>query len=532
MKYSDLHCHNHSRAYFWLKPHQERHERKNQYSPWTVISPNLRAQGKGRRAAPYSQSDLVKAWNGNVRLTFNALYPVERGFFMAGTSASKGNNRFLREVIRIATSHKLPLRDIIQMVYMKVPDDLIDFIQSNRYDYWEWLQDELKFILSDNGKRVKNRIVTPGILRQIFESRRNRRMLYPDSYDAKGIYSIPRNREELRRSLIREEITMVLTIEGMHAIGSDKANSQTCLKRVDSMKKTWAAPIFFATFAHHFDNFLCGHARSLPDIGQWVMNQDARRDGEFTDTGRAVLRKLLSIDSNGRRVAADGYRILIDVKHMSAASRKQFYDEVVRPCAAHNDVIPVIASHCGYSGVKTLDEQITACRQNRERDDYFDPTGVFNAWNINMTDEDIKMIFHTRGLFGLSFDQRILGVPKAQVKEGGRNTLTALWSNIKGVMQVIYNDNTIPASDKILVWDRIAIGTDYEGYIDPINRYSTVLDFDRFRAELVELIDGDRKGPSPPACLKGFSGYKDVEAVVDKLCFTNAEGFTMAHYPQ
>jgi hypothetical protein len=531
MKYSDLHSHNHSRAYFWLKPNQRHHERKDQYSPWTVISSNLRAEAKGKRAAAYSQSDLVKLWNGKVRLTFNALYPIERGFFTAGKTASKGKNRFFREIVRIATSQQLPLRDLIQMVYMKIPDALIDFIQSDQYDYWEWLQDEFKFISSDSGKRVSNKIFTPGLLRQIFESRDNRRSLYPDSYDAKGIYTIAKNRAELQQCLSREEITMVLTIEGMHAIGTDRVKLATCLARIDTMKKTWSAPIFFITFAHHFDNFLCGHARSLPDIGQWVMNQDSRRDGEFTDDGRKILRKLLSIDANGNRNPSDGYRILIDVKHMSAASRKQFYQEVVQPCASRGDIIPVIASHCGYSGIKTLDEQILACKNKKEKDDYFDPTGVYNAWNINMTDEDILMVFHSRGLFGLSFDQRILGVPKAQVNEGGRNTIDALWSNIKGVMQVIYDNTAIVDNEKVLAWDRISIGTDYEGYIDPINRYNTVLDFKLFSDELIKVIDRERTLPNPPSCLKHFSSLAAVENAVERLCFINAEQFTLANYP-
>jgi hypothetical protein len=140
-KYSDLHTHNHSRAYFWLKPHQGRHIRKHEYSPWTVISSNLRKERKGKRAASYSQCDLVKVWNGKVRLTLNSLYPIEKGFFKWTGGISKGKNRLLRHVIRIATSHKLPLRDLIQMVYMKVPDALIDFVQSSNYDYWDWLQD-------------------------------------------------------------------------------------------------------------------------------------------------------------------------------------------------------------------------------------------------------------------------------------------------------------------------------------------------------------------------------------------------------
>jgi microsomal dipeptidase-like Zn-dependent dipeptidase len=414
---------------------------------------------------------------------------------------------------------------------MKVPDALIDFVQSSNYDYWDWLQDEYQFITSDNGKSVKNKIFTPGLLREIFASRKNKRWLYPDSPNRTGIYNIPRNRQELKRFLQKDEITMVLTIEGMHSLGTDTAGFSTYLKRVEAMKKTWATPIFFVTFAHHFNNLLCGHARSFPDIGTWVMNQDERKDDVFTQEGRAIIRKLLSIDRDNVFAPSEGYRILIDVKHMSAASRKEYYDEIVNPCFEKGDIIPVIASHCGYSGLRTLEAHIKACQGGKECDDYFDSSGMYNAWNINMCDEDILMIFKTGGLFGLSFDQRILGVPKSKQNKGSKNTIQALWNNIKGVLQVIYGNNGFTDAEKSAVWNCISIGTDFEGYIDPVDPYANVLDFASFELDHVKLIDNERKVSGSPACLAHLKSRADVEIAVAKLCYGNCEAFVLKHYP-
>jgi hypothetical protein len=214
---------------------------------------------------------------------------------------------------------------------------------------------------------------------------------------------------------------------------------------------------------------------------------------------------------------------------MNAKSRREYYDHIVNPCFDAGDIIPVIASHCGYSGRKTLDEHIK--KLSEEKDEYFDETGLFNAWNINMCDEDIKMIFKTNGLFGLSFDQRILGVPKAQKESNDlQNNILALWKNIKAVVEVIYKDDTIPSVDKKNIWNCITIGTDFEGLIDPINQYNCVLDFETFREDLVRVIDKERANKTS-AAVQDFKSTSDVEMVVDRFCFGNAEEFVVRNYP-
>lgn len=530
-RYSDLHCHNHSHAYLWLKPFEEHYRNKDLFHPWTVLSPNVRKERKARGAATaYSQCDLVRTWNGNVKLTFNSLYPMERGFFKAPSTVTDGDNKFLRNLVKIASSEKFPLRDILQMAYMRIPDRMVDIIQSHRYDYWEALTDEYKFAIGKNGVVTKNEIVTPGFLRQLFESEVRRRRRFKDELDATGSYLIPKNKSELKSVLKSKSIAMILTIEGGHSFGTDTASFETYVKRVDTIKQEWEHPVFFVTFAHHFYNFLCGHAHSIPDIGRWLFNQDEGLKSGFTDEGWKVIRKLLALDRDNKPSSMEGYRILIDLKHMNAKSRQEYYNNIVNPCFDEGDVIPVIASHCGYSGRKTLDEHIK--KLSEEKDEYFDETGLFNAWNINMCDEDIKMIFKTNGLFGLSFDQRILGVPKAQKESNDlQNNILALWKNIKGVVEVIYKDDAIPESDKKNIWNCITIGTDFEGLIDPINRYNCALDFETFREDLIRVIDLERTNKTTVS-VKDFKSRSDVEMAVDRFCFSNAEEFVVKNYPE
>lgn len=60
-KFSDLHCHNRMRAHFHMQEKQKKFERKDKFSPWTVIASNRKGYLKGKMGASYSQSDLVKA---------------------------------------------------------------------------------------------------------------------------------------------------------------------------------------------------------------------------------------------------------------------------------------------------------------------------------------------------------------------------------------------------------------------------------------------------------------------------------------
>ncbi|NMM47282.1 amidohydrolase family protein [Marinigracilibium pacificum] len=522
--FSDLHNHNHSRTYLWLWFWQEKHKRKGHYNPWTVVASNMKARNKARMASAYGQADPVKLWNGNVRLTFNSLYPIEKGFFKS-TFFHKKHTDIKSALISFASHHHLPLRDILQAFVMRLPFPVINYIQSNDYKYWKSLNEEYKFVISKDNIKTRNHIHFPGIIRSVFESRRKRRNKYSELLDAEATYAIPKNKNELNQFITEDKITMVLTIEGMHSLGTDEGDLEQWKKNVDHVKKEWIHPIFFITFAHHFDNKLCGHAHSFPKISEKLIDQSKNLNEKFNEDGKVLLRKLLSIDESCNPAPSEGYRILIDVKHMAAKSREYYY-EIVKECLNKNDQIPVIASHCGYSGRKTLKELIE--NQKKETDDYF-VDDKYYAWNINVCDEDIEMIFETEGLFGLSFDQRIVGVPKKQKETGGRNTITSLWLNIKAVVDVIFNSSKTFTKDKSLIWDRISLGSDYEGFIDPVNEYPTAIEYKNFKADLIDAIDNERI--SNGGSIYGLNSREMAIKVVDNICYHNAANFVKKWYP-
>jgi len=527
MRFADLHLHNHTASLLWLRPNATKHQRKGEYHPWTVISDNRKALEKGRMGSAYSQADLVKAWNGKLRLSFNSLYPIEKGFFTTSMKGISGENRLLKAFTRVLSSQGLPLRDALHMIVQHVPDATVDHIQSPAYDYWSFLNEEYDFVRSRDGQVTRNGIHTPFLWRQILESERKRRIKYSEELEATGTYTIPKDKAHLAQCLGQDGITMVLTIEGAHAFGVDISLAER-MARIDHIRKNWAHPVFFVTFAHHFDNGLCGHANSFPRIATYVMDQTAGKNEGFNAMGRAVLRHLLALDDGLVHDPAIGYRMLIDVKHMSAKARKEFYDEVVEPCRALGDTIPVIASHCGYTGVDTLQQLIDA--QDKEKDDVFAP-GHFNNWNINVCREDLRMIVRTGGLFGLSMDQRILGVHSDEKNAGGRNTIVAVWANVRAVVHAVYTDPDIPEMDKPKIWQCLSLGSDFGGWIDPINNYATLLQYGQLRSDLIAAMERERPLANATPALAQFDTLAKITAVVDAMCYGNAEAFVRRNYP-
>src|SRR5690606_25025609 len=146
-------------------------------------------------------------------------------------------------------------------------------------------------------------------------------------------YRFPKNFAELQANLAlsahdsagkRKEEPIVLSlipcIEGMHVLNcglEKKCNPATVKANARKLRNLPNAP-WYVTFSHHFYNELCGHARRLRGPIGAVTDQEKGINSSFTPLGLDVLDILLDRNAPGRR-------IYIDVKHMSAQARKEFY---------------------------------------------------------------------------------------------------------------------------------------------------------------------------------------------------------------
>ena len=526
--FADLHCHPTLFAFNRMR-NTPREKDPEQFHPWNVPPSNLAKQERGTRATDYSQCDFDKLTRGRARLVHASITPIETGFFegsvdpvehrpfaiealrlLSGVTtataavrlAKDGPDAALRELTRILRNRG-PFRQLLQIAVLKYARSRVRYLLSEKYDYWDELVREYEFLLSRDGVRCE--VDGPGT--------------------GAGRYELIRDAEHMQSVLSGDDDTIcaVLSIEGGHVFSmthEGPVDEDLIFERIEQLKQ-WPHPFLFITPAHHFDNGFCGHARSLPNIGGMVMDQRPRMHTGFEtqrELGRRVFRALLDVDVQLNDL--DGRRILLDCKHMSPQLRKQYYAEFITPYNERKDrrrlPIPVIHSHTGYSGVANLDELIK--HQDQEHDHWH--LDNFRAWGINACDEDVRMVHDSDGLLGVCFDQGVAGVgPNERVPDQlyGR----VLVRQILAMVDVIMLDDRRNEADRIRVWDRICIGSDFDGVIHPVASHSTALSFPDFAEDLRSVLYEKRH--------TRLIERVGVDEIVDRICWKNILRFTQKH---
>ena len=532
--YADLHVHPTLYAFNHMR-NSAAEDDPERFHPWQPMAIDRDKREAGAHAATYTQASFAKLARSKTRLAFVSFTPIEKGFFetsegenrhpfawealrlMSGTTVVKGGLRWLlhggdqakMEFSRILRNRG-PVRMALQMLYLRYGLKRVRHIVSKDFDYWDEYVRELDFLRGQDGQRHEPAAEPGGD------------DLDPD---VAGCYHIIRSAEQLQEVIEGDaDIAAVVTIEGSHvfSIGPDlqPVSFERMQERIAALKAQ-PEPVLFITLAHHFDNGFCGHAHSLPDVAKLVMDQRERLYEGFErkdDLGIRVALELLDLD--GELNDRGGRRILLDIKHMSPLTRRQYYDEIVRP---YNErvlpaPIPIVASHVGYSGVGTLQELIDNAQN--EDDHWF--VGNNYAWGINLCDEDVRMIHDSRGLLGVIFDRRVAGTPPdVQIPE-------VLWKRviadqILGFVDAVMLDDRRTAKDRRRVWDCISLGTDYDGVMHPVPRYPTVMEFPLFADDLARVLHGIRH----TRMIEDIG----VDELVEKICWRNAYEFTLRNFP-
>ncbi len=559
--YADLHCHPGAAAYDQSHPAQEGKD-KIPFDPWQIPQSNLINQSRGKSAFGYSQGDLAKSVTAGAKLLFTALYPVEKGFF-AGMPGSRMGKKKIAEFYRRVqadgeiTAAEWLLSDLktqpglehiqkssLEFLHcrpMNTSFERILYMQNGHYDYFDELRREYKFYRSKEGLRG----ATPAL------------QLYPDGQRKNwcGTYYLADDRNGIRQKFnpLNEDITMVLTIEGIHALGVGNPEDELLrdgeprtdvtigklksrirqLKGEEALEDPelprWEHRPFFITFANHFNNTLCGHARSLPMEARLIIDQRKNMDKGVLKQGTyEVMQELLGLDEDLQPTGSK--RILIDVKNMSAAARSDYYKYVLRPFnykpANKSCRIPLIASHVAYSGIDRLEVQIK--NTYLEKEDAHFRINKFLAWSINLSDEDVIEVHHSRGLMGLSFDRRLLGADphprlvSLPLKGTLRRQAMKLFAGT--IAQFVRIPFAYHLDEPLRIWDTLCLGTGFDGPMDPIHRYATVLQFKTVEEDLIEIL-ADLKKEEPV-----WFGSHNPEELARKICFENAFEFVVKHY--
>ncbi|RAL20359.1 hypothetical protein DL240_17410 [Lujinxingia litoralis] len=540
LTFADIHCHPTFYAFNRLRNSAQEHD-PARFQPWVELESHLEHQRAGERASDYVQSNFARMKAGNVRLIFASFTPIERGFFIgSGSGDERPFPEELRAWLRLerpaqaiaellagdvegAAKKALgllrndgPLRQLVQRVVMGYDAPRVAHMSSSAYDYWEELLREYDFLMRGAGTRQQ----------VAFESARGPRQI-------EGSYRVVTGEEDLRAVLERDEddMAVVLTIEGAHvfSVGRDlgPVSLEVMLERIEAMK-AWEHPVLFLTLAHHFDNHLCGHAHSLVDAADLIMDQEARLNQDFDpERGLKVVRELLDLDEELRD--RGGRRIPLDVRHMSARARQTYYREVVEPYnrwhqeqpaayRARYPKIPVVMSHSGYAGVPSLAQMIAD--EDHEHDRWH--RGPFYAWSINLSDEDMRVIFESGGLAGINLDRRILGMKPGDKLEEALVPEVVL-RQIFALVDVVFLDDRYSPQEKLRVWDHICLGTDFDGFIHPIQTCPTAAELPALAEALRELLERHKH-------TRGIAEI-GVEQILEKFAWKNAYAFALTHLP-
>jgi len=427
--------------------------------------------------AKHSQSNLYELAKGNVRVAGVSLTPPEKGFL----HGRKIGNLILDKEAKIEMNQAIN----------GFAEDSMRFLLNNQ-DYFQELLMDYRYLYEGQG----------------------------DSPDGRYSYRLVNNYRELTDTVEADDRTLAITlhVEGAHTLLNERLLSGK-LTPTEAKKeiaenigimKSWEVPPLSMNLCHHFYNGLCGHSKTLPALTSALFNQSKGLETGLTGLGIKTMKELLS-RSNGKRV-------IIDTKHMSVKGRVEYYKWLRSyNYISEYDKIPVICSHTGVSGYKTIASGTrsadNAAKESRR---------YFYGWNINISDEEIQIIYESTGLIGIMLDKHRLGGGQffKQHIEGVKDEAL-----IKQAYLRIFMDNVLRIV-KVLGkpgWDIICLGSDYDGMIKNIDPYDRSSAMPTFAADLQDFLEKQQYERDM------WHGYAPEE-LIQKLMCTNAMAFFERHF--
>lgn len=441
----------------------------------------------------FSQANATAAHYGNVGCVVMSLGSVEQPFFKNKLGTGIGNL-----VDDFAAGFGLPRIRAIEKLT----------------NYWQDLQNEINFI-----KQGANTVI--------------------EIDGAHCIYKIVSNFNELQQNLNANEepeagkspetpmiLSVIFSIEGLHILNENinaPLNEALVLGKTKELKKMDHAP-WFVTFSHHFNNDLCGHARSLRSMVAKLCDQEKNINQSFSELGKKVLHLLLD-DTIGKRVQ-------IDIKHMSIAARRYYRNWLQQN---NNNNIPVIISHGVCNGLPNYEATVSNYPLLGKHfiNPVEDVKGGDGTWkehnSINFYDDEIIDVVKTNGIMGLQLDERRLANEEyiKRVKHSAwkhkimhyRSEL--VWNQIQYMGEML--------DDKGLFgWGHIALGSDYDGIVDPLNSFWTIEQY----PDLAQYIERHAHNyfSNKAANLKQSCNRITADELVERLFYRNAWDFFKRWY--
>ncbi|HRK27340.1 MAG TPA: membrane dipeptidase [Chitinophagales bacterium] len=409
--------------------------------------PNL--LGAYKKVPPVSCCNFNNLVKGDVKIAFASVCPIQREFTQ---------NRFYTKLF-LWNRYKLAAT----MAYFAGSNTqkILD-LQNNEVNYFTEAKNELNLFMKSAATHSPN---------------------------GKNSYRVAYNYADIAQNLAHEPdaISVVLNIEGAHALGTgiphtlrmEKKNPeqfyQLLTQNVTELKQNY--PIFSLTLANHFWNQLCGQTRTSKGLIAALINERRGQKVGITPFGYHVIDQLLSTQN--------GNRILIDIKHMSLKSRLEYYQLLNEK---YQNNIPILYSHGGVNGIENLETAFKNSLQFKRDRSKVNKKSYLHQWSFNLYDDEIKLIHQSKGLIGIMLEDTRLG-GKVAVKSIKK---TIDWSQqqkdeyIKLFMASPLH--IVKVIGNVSAWDIIALGSDFDGAINPMDTYQDASRMQELRFDVIDFL--------------------------------------------
>lgn len=501
--FADLHCHPSIKAFarsFRQHAGQQSGDPSHDTSLWYRDAPSFFDKIKNYAASitNFIQSDGTSLLRGRVAVVCLSFYPQEIGFFKN----------------KLGTG--LPA-DMLTMLVSEFGKPRIDHLQQLT-SYWDDMRMEMDFLRQGENNKVKvdDKFVSYRIAQQYAD------IDFADRSEALGetlILFVP----SIEGGHVFDQVMDSGEPWNTHAGGAAPEKLELALQRVRQLRggKDGLIRPLFITFAHHFWNGLCGHARSMGGFVKCVVDQENGLGTGFTPAGKAMAKALLSDATDEAGLPLP--RILIDIKHMSRAARLDYFSLLATEFKGIN--IPILVSHGGVTGLSAPNgiRQTPAAQE-----------GLYMEDDINFYDDELLQLEASGGVFGIQLDERRIGSKQAlrdaRGNIGRRAILYAwaklVWNQVRHIAELLDLHGRY-------AWGVQALGTDFDGIIDPINGYWTSKDLDDLDDYLLKHAFNylkETKRPCP--LLQARNKVIDPEEVVERIMTSNALNFFSNTLPQ
>lgn len=527
--YADVHCHSTAKPFFTQKGGANGRldifkSAPNNINSW-LLSRLKKVIEKASEIKLSTQSNFDALFEGGHRVVVVALTPPEKGFFVINQHDDNFIDDFLKTLVSV---QEVPftgtIRESVVNALTGFSTEDIQFCKFTATHYYNHLlKPEYEFLKSFNGKQGKG------------------------GYTMRIVKSFT----EIETALTNDPNTLciVISVEGAHSFHHipgflDLLQNQTTTHKNDQDNftglqdyenniediKRWEHPPFFITFNHHQWNGLGGHARSMNKLMTKLINQEEGINLGINALGKQVIKRLLS-NTNGKR-------ILIDIKHMSPRSRRDYYDLLASPEIPGGDTIPIICSHCGVVTKRTTLVEMIDLADNHDWQELDTSDNYLHECSINLCAEDVLKIFASKGLMGIQLDEKRIagkGIIKiiqkkegVQVEEVNRQYASVVVANLLRVVQIV---------NKPEAWDILCIGSDFDGLINHLDCCSSSIEIPKLESFMLDVLnngtdikqDGFNYSISAAEIWRLLFGLTPEEAM-EKVFYKNVEAFLKANF--